>query len=186
MASTSLFSRMVRASQLQSVLYEEVEADTNATGQALLAVVVVSVATGIGTGFDQLTGGQSGNFFYGLMFGVASSIAGWLLWALFAFIFGVSILRGPQTSSTWGELLRTMGFANSPGIFRIFTFLPGGSIIGLIASAWSLIAAIIAVRQALDFSTWRAVVTAAIGWVAYMLVMLFVQGFLSSGTTVAL
>ncbi len=171
-SSTSILSRMVRAAQLQPDFYEEVEADTSATGQALLAVVIVSLASGIGAGFDQLVAGGGGNFLYGLMFGLATAIVGWLLWALFAYIFGVSILRGPQTSSTWGELLRTMGFANSPGVFRIFSFLPFvGGIIAFAASVWALIATVIAIRQALDFSTWRAVITALIGWLAYIFVV---------------
>ena len=184
-SSTSLFNRMVRAAQLQPAFYEEVEADTSATGQALLAVVLVSVATGIGAGMDELTAGGTGNFIYGLMFGLVSSIVGWLLWALFAYIFGVSILKGPQTSSTWGELLRTMGFANSPGLLRIFAFLPGvGGIIVIAASVWTLIAAIIAVRQALDFSTWRAVITALVGWLAYMLLLALMLAFVGGSTIV--
>ena len=187
MASTSVFNRMVRAAQLQPALYEEVEADTGATPQALVVVVVASVAAGVGSGFDALASGGVGDFFYALMFGLASALAGWLLWALFSYVFGVSILKGPHTSSTWGELLRTMGFAQSPSTLRVFGFLPGvGGIIMLVASLWSLLATIIAVRQALDFSTWRAVLTAAVGWVAYMIVMLLVQGFLSSGATIAL
>jgi hypothetical protein len=186
-SSTSLFNRMVRAAQLQPALYEEVEADTGATGQALLSVALVSVATGIGAGMDALTAGGTGNFFYGLMFGLAGSIVGWLLWALFAYIFGVSILKGPQTSSTWGELLRTMGFANSPGVLRIFAFLPGvGGIIAFAASVWTLIAAIIAVRQALDFSTWRAILTALIGWLAYMFLVFALFGLVGGGTPLAL
>jgi hypothetical protein len=181
-SSTSLFNRMVRAAQLQPAFYEEVEADTTATAQALLSVVIVSVATGIGAGFDQLTAGGGGDFVYGLMFGLAAAVIGWLLWALFAYIFGVSILKGPQTSSTWGELLRTMGFANSPGVFRIFAFLPGvGGIIAFAASIWTLIAAIIAVRQALDFSTWRAILTALIGWLAYMFLVFALFGLIGGG-----
>jgi hypothetical protein len=181
-SSTGLFNRMFRAAQLRSAFYEEVEADTGATPQAMLAVVVVSVATGVGAGFDQITGGQGGNFIFALMYGLATSLVGWLLWALFAYVFGVSILKGPQTSSTWGELLRTMGFANSPGVLRIFAFLPGGGVIWGVASAWSLIAAIIAVRQALDFSTWRAILTALIGWLAYMALVLIVLGAAGGGT----
>lgn len=182
MAHKGLFQRMFRAAQLKAGFYEEVEADTSATPQALLAVMLVSLATGLGMGFDQLTGGEGGTFLYNLMFGLASSIVGWLLWALFAYMIGVSILRGPETSSNWGELLRTMGFANSPGAFRIFSFLPGGALISFIASAWSLVAAIIAVRQALDFSTWRAILTALVGWLAYMFI-LFMLLDLAGGAT---
>ena len=182
-SSTSLFNRMVRAAQLQSALYEEVEADTSATGQALLAVVLVSVIAGIGSGMDALVGGGgSGSFLYGLMYGLAIAIVGWLVWALFAFIFGVSILRGPHTSSTWGELLRTMGFAASPRMLHIFAFIPGvGDIIVLAASVWALVATIIAVRQALDFSTWRAILTALIGWLAYMFLWSVLMGLAGGG-----
>jgi hypothetical protein len=75
-----------------------------------------------------------------------------------------------------------MGFANSPGVFRIFAFLPGvGGIIAFAASIWTLIAAIIAVRQALDFSTWRAILTALIGWLAYMFLVFALFGLIGGG-----
>ena len=176
---------MLRAAQLQPALYEEVEADTSATGQALLAVVVVSVVAGIGSGMDQLLGGGGGNFVYGLMYGLAIAIVGWLVWALFAFVFGVSILKGPRTSSTWGELLRTMGFASSPRVLHVFAFLPGvGSIVVFASSLWALVATVIAVRQALDFCTWRAVLTALVGWLAYMLLWSMAMGLASGGAPV--
>ena len=182
-STTSLFKRMVRAARLQPALYEEVEADSHAIGQALLVVVLVSAATGIGTGLDAVIAVGAERFIYGLMYGVAAAIVGWLLWALFAYIIGVSILKGPKTSSTWGELLRTMGFASTPGLLRVFAFVPTiGGIIVLCGSVWRLVATIIAVRQALDFSTWRAVLTTIIGWVVYMLLLSLVRILASGGT----
>jgi len=176
---------MLRAMQLQPSFYEEIEADTTATPQALLVVVLVALATGIGTGVDALLVGGAGRFLYGLLYGVGAAIVGWLLWALFAYVFGVSILKGPQTSSTWGELLRTMGYANSPGVLRILAFLPGvGFVVTIAASIWSLVATIIAIRQALDFFIWRAVITALIGWIAYMVVLLLITGFAAGSTPV--
>ena len=46
----SLVGRMIRAAKLDVGLYEEVEADTGATRQAMLVVVLSSVAAGIGSG----------------------------------------------------------------------------------------------------------------------------------------
>ena len=46
----SLGNRMIRAAKLDVSLYEEVEADTGATGQAMLVVVLSSLAAGIGIG----------------------------------------------------------------------------------------------------------------------------------------
>ncbi|MCK9356472.1 MAG: YIP1 family protein [Dehalococcoidia bacterium] len=180
-ASTSLFNRMLRASQLAPGLYEEVEADTSATGQAVVAVVLVSIATGVGSGIDALSGGGAADFTWGLMFGLGTAIAGWLLWAFFAYVLGVSILKGPHTSSTWGELLRTMGFANSPGLLRVFAFMPvAGGVITVIAYVWMLIATVVAIRQALDFSTGRAIVTAIVGWLAYMFLIFGLAALLGS------
>jgi len=182
-SSPSLFRRMVRAARLEPALYEEVEADKSALGQALLVVVLVSAATGIGTGIEALMLGGIGRFFYGLLYGVAGAITGWLIWALFAYVLGVSILKGPQTSSTWGELLRTMGFASTPGLLRAFVFVPVvGNLIALAGSVWRLVATIIAVRQALDFSTWRGIIVTLVGWLLYM-VLLSLMRLLAIGTT---
>jgi len=172
---------MFRAMQLSSNLYEEVEADTSATGQALVAVVIASIASGAGAGLRALGSGDGLDVAWSLLFGLGTAIGGWLLWALFAFILGVSIFRGPHTSSTWGELLRTMGFANSPGVLRLFAFMPfAGGIIAIAASVWMLVAAVVAVRQALDFSTGRAIVTALVGWLAYMFLVFGLAALLGS------
>ena len=182
-SSPSMLKRMLRAARLDSALYEEVEADKSAIGQALVVVVLASVATGIGVGFEALIVGGTGRFIYGLLYGVAGDITGWLLWALFAYLIGVTVLKGPQTSSTWGELLRTMGFASTPGLLRIFAFIPvAGGVIAFIGSVWRLLATIIAVRQALDFSTWRGVIVTLVGWLLYM-VLLSLMRLLANGTT---
>ena len=71
-----------------------------------------------------------------------------------------------------GELLRTIGFATAPGILRIFGLVPGlGVPMVVISAVWMLAAMIVAVRQALDFtSTGRAVAVCGLGW-------LFAVGF---------
>ncbi len=45
----SLQNRMIRAAKLDVNLYEEVEADKGALGQAMSVVVLSSLAAGIGT-----------------------------------------------------------------------------------------------------------------------------------------
>ncbi len=46
----SFVDRMIRAARLDVNLYEEVEADSAATGQAMAVVVLSSIAGGIGSG----------------------------------------------------------------------------------------------------------------------------------------
>ena len=46
---SQLTDRMMRAARLEPDLYEEVEADKSAMGQAMTVVVLASLAAGIGT-----------------------------------------------------------------------------------------------------------------------------------------
>ena len=180
--SSSLVSRMIRASRLEVALYEEVEVDTKATSQALIAVVVVAVATAIGSGIGALgTRGILG-FLWGLVGGLVASLIGWLVWSYLTYILGTTVLKGANTSATWGELLRTIGFAHSPGVIRIFSFIPYfGGLISFAAFIWFLIAGVVAVRQALDVSTGRALAVCIVGWLVYLAIMvvfgLLVMGF---------
>ena len=155
---SSFANRMVRAAKLDVNLYEEVEADKQAMGQAMGVVVLSSLAAGIGS-----VGATGIN---GLLLGTIAALAGWFIWALITFYVGTKLLPEPQTESDYGELLRTTGFSSSPGVLRIFGVVPLlGTIIFVVCGIWMLVAMIIAVRQALDYkSTWRAVGVCFIGW----------------------
>lgn len=171
--SGSLVSRMWRASKLEVALYEEVEADTTATSQALISVVIVSLATAIGSGIGAI--GHRGilGFLWGLIGGLVASLIGWLVWSYLTYILGTTVLKGENTSATWGELLRTIGFAHSPGVLRIFSFIPFlGALISFAATVWFLVAGVVAVRQALDVSTGRALAVCIVGWLVYVAIML--------------
>ncbi len=181
--SSSLVNRMIRASKLEVHLYEEVEADPTVTTQALTVVIIVSVLAGIGTAISGAISGVGGlRLLWGFIGGIVASLIGWLAWSFFTWIIGTKLLKGPKTSATWGELLRTIGFAYSPGILRFFVFIPIiGGIIVFVVLVWSLIAGVIAVRQALDFSTGRAIATCIVGWIIYI-VIVFLVSLLLFGT----
>ncbi|MCK5391658.1 MAG: YIP1 family protein [Deltaproteobacteria bacterium] len=168
----SLLNRMVRAAKLDINLYEEVEADKSAMGQALTVVVLSSVASGIGT--IGILGIQ------GLIIGTISALIGWFVWAYLTYFIGTKLLPEPQTKADVGELLRTIGFSSAPGVLRIFGFIPFlGAIISFVASVWMLVAMIIAVRQALDYkSTWRAIGVCVIGFVIYLVVIALILSVL--------
>jgi len=169
-----LIGRMWRAIKLQSALYEEVEADKSANIQAGLVVVIVAIATAIGSGLASLTAGGLVAALWSLLL----ALVGWLLWALVVYIIGAKIMKGKHTESNWGEVARTIGFANSPGIFRILAFIPvAGWLISIIAWIWILIAGIIGIRAALDFSTGRAIITVILGWLVYLALMIVLAIF---------
>jgi len=158
-----MIKRMMGAAKLDTAVYEEVEADSSATRQAMAVVVLVALATGIGM---FRTGGL-----VGLVVGIPVSIGLWALWAWITYLIGTTILKTSETEANWGQLARTLGFAQSPGVLKVFGFIPGiGLLFFSIASIWQLVA-VIAIRQALEFtSTWRAVGVAIVGFIPYALV----------------
>lgn len=159
---SSFQDRIIRACKLDISLYEEVEADPAAMGQAMAIVVLSSVAAGIGN--------ISQGGFGGLVLGAFLALVAWFVWAFLTYFVGTKFLAEPQTSADYGELLRTIGFASSPGLIRILGIIPAlGGIIFFVASTWMLVAMVLAVRSALDYtSTFRAVVVCAIGWIIQM------------------
>jgi hypothetical protein len=158
-------NRMIGAAKLDAKIYEEVEADKGALGQAMLVVVLSSVAAGIGT--IEKTG------MGGILLGALIALAGWYIWAFLTYLIGTKFLPETQTRSTHGELLRTIGFSSSPGLVRILAVIPGLMwIVFLVTGIWMLIAMVIAVRQALDYqSTFRAVGVCLIGWVIQAIIV---------------
>lgn len=162
-----MIQRMIGAAQLKAEAYEEVEADKSATRSAMMVVVLAALATGIG--FP----GVGEKDVVGLVLGVAAALLGWALLAWITYMVGTRLFPTPETSANWGELARTLGFAQSPGVLRIFGLVPGiGPLIFSVASVWVLVATVIAIRQALDYtSTWRAVGVAVASFIPYVLLM---------------
>jgi hypothetical protein len=168
----NLGERMFRAAKLDVNLYEEVEADKEALGQATAVVVLSSLAAGLGMGMRIGIGG--------IVIETLVALVVWYIWALLTCWIGTKLLPEPQTESDVGELLRTLGFASAPGLIRILGVIPGlRGIVFLISSIWMLIAMVIAVRQALDYrSTGRAIGVCAIGWVVQLVVFGILMGLL--------
>jgi hypothetical protein len=155
--------RMKGAALLHIDTYEEVEADQTATGQAAGVVALVAIAQAIG-------GAGEGGF--GIFAGVISALLGWLLWAGITYLIGAKLFGG---TATWGELLRTIGFAQTPGVLYVLGLIPVlGGIIRFGVAIWVLIAGIIAIRQALDINTGKAILTAVLGWLVIILPLVIV------------
>ena len=159
---------MIRAARLDPHLYEEVEVDRRATVQAMSVVILVALATGIGS--LAVEGGGAGALLKGVLLG----LVGWALWAFVTYAIGTSLFRTPETEADWGQLARTTGFAQSPGALRIFGFLPViGPVIFFASTMWQLAAMVVAVRQALDYqSTWRALGVVAVGFVCLVILQI--------------
>lgn len=165
----SFTERLLGAARLDVQTYEEVEADETAMGQAMVVVILSSVAAGVGS---------VGHGALGFVVGTVGALIGWFVWAGITSLVGTKLLPEPQTQSNIGELLRTTGFAATPGLLRVFGIVPVvGWLVFPVTFVWMLVAMVVAVRQALDYqSTGRAVGVCLIGFVVY--VALYVGAFL--------
>lgn len=153
-------ARMFGAVMLRSAVYDELAADGRATLQATLVVVVVSLAASTqdyGLGWVPMA------------WVAAVSLLQWLFWALIAYQVGCDLLGG---QATVGALVRTLGFARLPGLLVVLGPVVGG--IHIAAHLWTLVAGVVAVRQACGFGTVRAVITTLCGIVPYWIVVFLV------------
>ena len=86
-------------------------------------------------------------------------------------------------SASWGELLRTLGFAQAPDVLYVSAaFALIDWLARMVVDVWILFAGIVAIREALDSSTGKAILPALIGWCFLMLLtLLFVIPAVLSG-----
>ena len=111
------------------------------------------------------------------------ALVGWYIWAYLTYFIGTKLLPEAQTTADHGELLRTIGFSSSPGLIRILGIIPGlTNLVFTVAGIWMLIAMVIAVRQALDYtSTLRAVGVCLIGWIIQIIFLGLLLSFAQGG-----
>ena len=148
-----ILNRMLGAALLRADAYEDVEADRRATLQAFLIVILVAVAAGVGVALS-----GDGDLVKGIISGIIRGVVSWAVWALGTMLVGTTILKTRETEADWGQLARTTGFAQTPGLLNVLIFIPVlGAILGILLIFWQIATMIIAVRQSLDYtSTLRA------------------------------
>lgn len=158
-ATNSFVQRLMGAAALDVAIYEDVEADRSATAQAFIVVLLSSIAGGLGA--SGLTGGAVNVAFFSMV-----ALLAWIAWALVTYTVGVHLLPEPQTHADVGELMRTIGFASTPGLLRVLGIMaPLAKPVFVLTALWMLVAMVVAVRQALDYtSTTRAVGVCVVGW----------------------
>ncbi len=153
-------ARMWGAAILRAEVYEEVGRDRGANVQAGFVVLLASLVAAVpdyGLGWDAMA------------WAAAASLAQWLLWTGITYLIGDKLMGG---DAAWGALLRTLGFARTPGLLLGLDPVVGG--IGFAVQIWTLAAGVVAIRRALGFGTVRALVTALLGIVPYWVILALV------------
>jgi hypothetical protein len=173
-------NRFWRAAKLDASLYEEIIDDPKTLNQALIVVLIYSMASAYGAF------GRTGAT--GVNIGMITTLAGWYVWAFSSYIVGARILPVDRTRPDRKALMRALGFACAPGVLRAMGFVPDlGVVVLLCATIWMLAAATIGVKRAMNYeSTLRAVGVAFIGWIisAVFQGLLYVMLFSAFGVAV--
>ncbi|UCE84542.1 MAG: YIP1 family protein [Deltaproteobacteria bacterium] len=165
--------RVVAALRFDASVYDELEDDPAALGQAALVVALAGLARGVGAF------GQDG--WVGLVLGV---LGGFIVWGFAAWVIWQIGVKSFAYTSDFAELLRTLGFAAAPLFGLALCALPLGplrAVVGLAAHAAATVAFFIAARQALDVSTERALVVCVLA-IGLSLVLVFLLSVLLVGT----
>lgn len=166
--------RLMGAALLDSSVYEGIEADRKALGQALLTVLLSSLAAGIGAH------GWQGPALGSAVTVAAIALVSWIAWAALVLQIGGRFMRTTETHTSQTELMRTIGFAASPGLLQVFGALPRVTLLAFVVSwLWMFAATVVAVRQALDFrTTSRAIAVCAIAVLVCLLAAVLLSAML--------
>lgn len=152
----SLGARMMGAALLSVDTFEAVEHDRNATMQAATVVMIVAACEAIGAAERGLGGAVTA---------AAAALIAWVAWAGITYLIGDKVFGG---TATWGELLRTLGFAQAPGVLYLLAIVPLlGWPVPFFVSLWIVVAGFIAIRQALDIGNAKTFLTMLVGGVVY-------------------
>lgn len=162
-----MIDRILRAIRLDWTVFREIAQDTGAMMEAAIIVVAASFLSAIGTGI------ASERFFGAFILSwFLSILIGWIGWSLITHFVGRILFQGDTDIP---EMMRVLGYANAPNLLGIFRFIPCvGPIIAFVGGILSLIAGVLAVREAMEFDTTNAIVTVVISWiVAFVLTLVF-------------
>src|SRR4030095_9559361 len=161
---STLTHRLIGVAQLRADSYEEVEADRHANLHAVAIVFLSSLAAAVGTGIR-----DAGSTIAILFVAILS----WIIWVFLTLLIGTQFLPEGNTKADFGQVLRTTGFSAAPGILRVFGLIPVvGHVIFTGVMIWMLFTFVVAVRQALDYSsTSRALAVCLLGWIIHGLLL---------------
>lgn len=148
---------------LNADLYENVRNTPKNHRLALAIVLLAAVSHMLGSAVILLINRATVPvFFVALLFNGLSIVVGYYFWAFTIWKVGQWI---KPIDPTYSDLLSPIGFAYAPQVLNFLTLIPLlGRPIEFVLAAWSLLAVIVAVRQALDCRTRQAAFICLVGF----------------------
>jgi hypothetical protein len=180
-----MINRIMRAIRLDWTVFREIATDPKAMTEAAIIVVVVSLMSAIGSFIGAFVaqrgaGAAFGSLFYELLIG--GILIGWLGWSVLTYFVGTRFFKGKTNIP---EMLRVLGYASAPRLLGFLSFIPCvGWLIALAGAILSLIAGVLAIREAMEFDTGKAILTVVISWIVVIAITLVVGAVFGLGSMV--
>lgn len=173
--------RIVGVLTLKAPTYRQIADDPNATTPAGIIVVLASLVSGFFAGlvsFDTTTNTSSANFTSAIVVAIVTVIFGLIGWFISAWVLAfVAKWFGGKTNTQ--EMLRVTGFVNLftfVGVLNVLALITPAlgcvtGLIGFVAAILRLIGFVIGVREAGEFSTGNAVITAIVAAIVNFIIL---------------
>jgi hypothetical protein len=181
-----MIDRIVRAIRLDWTVFREIAQDREALQQAAIIVLVVTFLSALGGAGGMLIAKMNvGTAILGFFVDwfVNGILIGWIGWSILTYLVGTYLFKG---QSDVQEMMRVLGYASAPRLLGLFSFIPCiGWIIAIAGWILSLIAGIIAIREAMDFDTGNAIITVVISWIAAFIIAMIINGIFGMGVALS-
>lgn len=177
-----MIERIVRAIRLDWTVFREIAEDQKAMKEAAIIVLVVTFLSAIGSAVGVTVAGLGigravTSFFNEWL--INGVLIGWIGWAIITYFVGALLFQGKTDIP---EMMRVLGYASAPKLLGLFGFIPCiGWLAALAGWLLSLIAGVIAIREAMDFDTGKAIVTVVIGVVVAFVLSLITNAIFGAG-----
>ncbi|MFN2137339.1 MAG: YIP1 family protein [Candidatus Promineifilaceae bacterium] len=188
-----MIKRLIGVFTLRPQAFENIGQDPAATWQAALIVGIVGFLSAVSAAISAVIWGtafRASNMGLSLIDGTVadfgfrlpvldgpvpaflstfvSTYVSWLLWALVTWLIGEYIFHG---DSGFAELARITGYAKAPQILSGLGFIPGvGWVARLVGWVWMLFATFFGVKQGLELSSGKTLLTIVLSSLAAFLV----------------
>lgn len=150
-----IVARVSRMIKMDHTVYDEIAADENATTEAAVIVIVTALLSALGVLFVSNFRGFLGTL-------IAQIVVGWILWSAIVWVVGSKLFNG---NGTFSNVLRVLGYVTAPLILGIIPVVGG-----LVGGILSLVLAFFAIRETMDLTTEKTVLTIIIGWAINLII----------------
>ena len=184
-----MLDRIMGVITLKAPVYRQIADDQNVTSEAAIIVVITTLISGFFTGLVSTNAqGEASVSIVGAILGaILGVIFGLIAWVVAAWILQfVAKMLGGKTDT--GEMLRVTGFVQVFGLVSILNILAlAGTVlscvtglIGFVVAILRLIGYVIGVREAAEFSTGNAIITAIIAAIVQFIIVAVGAGIVAA------